>query len=56
MAKNRDDRYATTEDMLEDLKAVRRGEAPPHARRELNVDARRRWSPRGRRWTSRRRR
>jgi serine/threonine-protein kinase len=38
MAKNRDDRYQSTEDMLEDLRAVRRGEAPTHARRDVHVD------------------
>ncbi len=32
MAKNRDDRYATTEDLLEDLRAVRAGHSPIHAR------------------------
>ena len=32
MAKNRDDRYASTEDLLEDLRAVRAGHAPIHAR------------------------
>jgi serine/threonine-protein kinase len=32
MAKNRDDRYSSTEDMLEDLRAVRAGHAPVHAR------------------------
>ncbi len=39
MAKNRDDRYASTEDMLEDLRLVRRGEPPVHARRQVDVDA-----------------
>ncbi|MGE5608353.1 MAG: serine/threonine-protein kinase [Bacillota bacterium] len=38
MAKKRDDRYAQTRDMLEDLQAVRRGEPPVHARREVNID------------------
>jgi serine/threonine protein kinase len=39
MAKNRDDRYATTEDMLEDLRAVAAGEPPIHARRAVDVDS-----------------
>ena len=38
MAKNRDERYQSTEDLLEDLKAVRRGEPPTHARRDVHVD------------------
>src|SRR4051812_48651009 len=38
MAKNRDDRYASTEDMLEDLRAVRAGQPPTHARRVVNLD------------------
>src|SRR3954449_10727309 len=38
MAKNRDDRYASTEDMLEDLRAVRAGNAPTHAKRVVNLD------------------
>jgi serine/threonine-protein kinase len=38
MAKNRDDRYASTEDMLEDLRAVRGGSPPTHARRVVNLD------------------
>ena len=38
MAKARDDRYTTTEDMLEDLKAVRAGNPPTHARRVVNLD------------------
>jgi serine/threonine-protein kinase len=38
MAKNRDDRYRTTEDMLEDLEAVRRGEPPPHAHQNVDLD------------------
>src|SRR3954465_1287751 len=38
MAKNRDDRYQSTEDMLEDLNAVRRGEPPTHARRAVHLD------------------
>src|SRR5688572_2283860 len=39
MAKNRDERYASTEDMLEDLRAVRAGEAPTHAKRVASLDA-----------------
>jgi serine/threonine-protein kinase len=38
MAKNRDDRYRTTEDMVEDLEAVRRGEPPPHAHQNVDLD------------------
>src|SRR6185369_4926911 len=38
MAKDRDDRYRTTEDMLEDLEAVRRGEPPPHAHQNVDLD------------------
>src|SRR3954451_6182906 len=39
MAKDRDERYQSTEDMLEDLHAVARGEPPTHARRDVHVDA-----------------
>jgi serine/threonine-protein kinase len=39
MAKKREDRYASMHDMLDDLKAVRRGDAPLHARRDVNMDA-----------------
>ncbi len=39
MAKNRDERYQTTEDMLEDLKLVRAGQPPKHARRAVDLDA-----------------
>jgi serine/threonine-protein kinase len=39
MAKNREDRYPSTEDMVEDLKAVRNGESPIHARRAIDLDA-----------------
>ena len=39
MAKKREDRYASTRDMLEDLKAVRSGQPPMHARRAVNLDA-----------------
>jgi eukaryotic-like serine/threonine-protein kinase len=39
MAKDRDDRYASMEDLVEDLKAVRRGEAPIHARQAIDLDS-----------------
>ena len=39
MAKNREDRYASTLDMLEDLKAVRAGQPPIHARRSVDLDS-----------------
>jgi serine/threonine-protein kinase len=39
MAKNREDRYASTEDMLEDLRAVAAGEPPIHARRNVDADS-----------------
>ena len=39
MAKDRKDRYASMEDMLEDLRAVRRGEAPTHAREAVDLEA-----------------
>lgn len=39
MAKNREERYARTEDMLEDLRAVRNGQPPLHARRTIDLDA-----------------
>jgi serine/threonine-protein kinase len=38
MAKNRDERYATTKDMLEDLRAVRSGHQPLHARRIVSLE------------------
>src|SRR6185295_12820865 len=38
MQKNRDDRYRTTEDMLEDLEAVARGTPPPHAHQNIDID------------------
>jgi hypothetical protein len=38
MAKNRDERYASTEDMLEDLRLMRAGEQPRHAKRVANLD------------------
>jgi serine/threonine-protein kinase len=39
MAKNRDERYATTEDMLEDLRLVATGSPPAHAKRAVDLDA-----------------
>ena len=39
MAKRREDRYANTEDMLEDLRLVRSGQQPVHARRQVDVHA-----------------
>jgi serine/threonine-protein kinase len=39
MAKRREDRYASTEDMLEDLRLVRDGHSPRHAHRAVNLDA-----------------
>ncbi len=39
MAKNREERYARTEDMLEDLRAIRAGQAPTHARRIVDLDS-----------------
>src|SRR5207248_3157385 len=38
MAKDRAERYNSTEDLLEDLEAVRRGEPPPHARQGIQLD------------------
>jgi hypothetical protein len=38
MAKNRDERYSSTEDLLEDLRAVRAGQPPIHAKRAANLD------------------
>src|SRR5687768_11214035 len=38
MAKDREERYRTTEDLLEDLEAVKRGEPPPHARRNVSLE------------------
>jgi serine/threonine-protein kinase len=38
MSKNRDERYASMEDMLEDLRAVRAGNAPIHARQQVDLD------------------
>ncbi len=39
MAKKREDRYQSTTDMLEDLKAIRAGNPPIHARRNVDLDA-----------------
>jgi len=38
MAKVREERYHTTEDLLEDLQAVRRNEPPQHARRNVDLE------------------
>src|SRR5688500_1948967 len=38
MAKEREDRYQSTEDLLEDLQAVARGEPPLHAKRAVHLD------------------
>src|SRR3989442_8270792 len=38
MAKNRDERYLSTGDMLEDLRLVRKGEPPTHARRQVDLE------------------
>jgi eukaryotic-like serine/threonine-protein kinase len=37
MAKKREERYQSTTDMLEDLRALRRGEAPVNVRRNVNL-------------------
>ena len=39
MAKKREDRYASTKDMLEDLRAVRAHQPPPHARRPVDLQS-----------------
>jgi serine/threonine-protein kinase len=39
MSKNRDERYNSTGDMLEDLRLVRKGEPPTHARRAVDLDS-----------------
>ena len=39
MAKKREDRYQSTEDMLEDLRAVAAGLPPVHARQNVDLDA-----------------
>ncbi len=38
MAKNRDERYTSTEALLEDLKAVRGGQPPTHAQRAADLE------------------
>lgn len=38
MAKRREERYASTKDMLEDLRAVAAGQPPMHARRDIKLD------------------
>jgi serine/threonine-protein kinase len=38
MAKDKNDRYVSTTDMLEDLRAVRTGAPPVHARHQVNMD------------------
>jgi serine/threonine protein kinase len=38
MAKDRDERYHGTEEMLEDLELVRQNQPPKHARRNVNLD------------------
>jgi serine/threonine-protein kinase len=38
MAKDREERYRTTEDMLEDLEAVRQGKPPPHAHQNVDLN------------------
>ena len=39
MAKKREERYQSTENMLEDLRALRAGNPPVHARKNVNLDA-----------------
>ena len=39
MAKNRDERYASTEDMVEDLQLVKAGQRPKHARRQVDLES-----------------
>lgn len=39
MAKNRDERYHSTSDLLDDLNAVRAGEPPTHARQAVDLDS-----------------
>jgi serine/threonine-protein kinase len=39
MAKKREERYASTEDMLEDLRAVAKHQPPQHARRAIDLDS-----------------
>jgi len=39
MAKDREQRYRTTSDLLDDLRAVQRGEAPVHARQRIDFSS-----------------
>jgi eukaryotic-like serine/threonine-protein kinase len=39
MAKDREERYSSTEEMLEDLRAVRASNPPIHARRAVDLDS-----------------
>ncbi len=39
MAKNRDERYPSTEDLLEDLRALKSGAPPVHARRQIDLES-----------------
>jgi hypothetical protein len=39
MAKDREERYTSTEDLLEDLRAVRAGNPPTHARRAVDLES-----------------
>jgi len=39
MAKKREDRYSSTEELLEDLRLVRDGRAPLHARRNIDMES-----------------
>ena len=39
MAKDRDERYQSTEDLLEDLHLVKAGQPPKHARRQVDLEA-----------------
>lgn len=39
MAKKREDRYSSTEDLLEDLRAIRAGNPPIHARKNVDLDS-----------------
>jgi hypothetical protein len=39
MAKDREERYTSTEEMLEDLRAVRAGNPPTHARRAVDLES-----------------
>jgi serine/threonine-protein kinase len=38
MAKDREERYRSTEAMVEDLEAVKRGQPPPHAHQNVDLD------------------